>query len=201
MNYLDTSEYQAYGLEATTPEAMVSAASAVINAHCRRPTLSVAQYTERFRLRQGQRELRLTHTPLAAVAPATSAIIAARVRYGSATGDGGDLAAAFGLPGAWSQIDTSQVQSRNETGEIELPGHILGISYTEAEITYTAGLAQIPEAVKFACAQIVRNAAATPALNVRASQVDRMQMEYFADTLLDACVRGHLAPYVAQRLG
>jgi len=47
MNYLQPSEYELYGLEATTAVAWVTAASAVIDAHCKRITLAVNQYTER----------------------------------------------------------------------------------------------------------------------------------------------------------
>jgi hypothetical protein len=75
------------------------------------------------------------------------------------------------------------------------------LSFNEVEITYNAGMAPISEPVQFACAQIVRNALATPALTVRASNLDRMHFEYFADTLLDQGVRKLLHPYVAQKLG
>ena len=69
------------------------------------------------------------------------------------------------------------------------------------EITYNSGVATIPDTVKFACAQIVRNAQATPALNVRAGDLNRMHLEYFEDTLVDSTVRALLAPYVAQKVG
>jgi len=55
--------------------------------------------------------------------------------------------------------------------------------------------------VKAACAQIVRNAQSTPALNVRRGRLDRMYMDYFSDSLLDDTVRELLAPYVAQKVG
>ena len=40
MNYLAPEEYENYGIEATTPASWVAAASSMIDAHCRRPTLS-----------------------------------------------------------------------------------------------------------------------------------------------------------------
>ena len=82
-----------------------------------------------------------------------------------------------------------------------LPTNALGLAYNEVEITYNAGVAAIPDAIKFACAQIVRNAQATPALNVRAGDLNRMHLEYFEDTLVDSTVRALLAPYVAQKMG
>ena len=55
-----------------------------------------------------------------------------------------------------------------------LPVNAVGLGYSEIDLVYTAGLITIPDAVKVACAQIVRNAQATPALNVRSGKLDRM---------------------------
>ena len=82
-----------------------------------------------------------------------------------------------------------------------MPVNALGLAFSEIEVVYTAGWATIPDPVKTACAQIVRNAQATPALNVRTGSVDRMQVECFSDALLDSTVRARLAPYVAQKMG
>jgi hypothetical protein len=204
MNYLDPSDYEAYGLEAATSQAWVTAASALIDAHCRRPTLAVAQYTERLRLACGRNVLRLSFLPLAALAPATTPIAAARARYATPRrGEGDNLAAdvaqTFALPGAWIALDPAALDYSSETGEVTLPANALGLSFNEVEITYTAGFDSVPDAAKAACAQIVRNAQATPALNVRAGSLDRMQLQYFSDTLLDATVRELLAPFVATK--
>ena len=45
MNYLATTDYLTYGLEATTDPSWVTAASAIIDAHCRRLTLGVNHMT------------------------------------------------------------------------------------------------------------------------------------------------------------
>jgi hypothetical protein len=50
MGYLDPSEYIAYGLTAETTDDWVKMASALMDAHCRRQSLLVAQYVERARL-------------------------------------------------------------------------------------------------------------------------------------------------------
>ena len=89
----------------------------------------------------------------------------------------------------------------SETGEVSWLGNPLGLQFEEMEITYTAGYASVPDTVKFACAQIVKNAQATPALNVHSSTLSNMHLEYFADTLLDQTVKSMLAPYLAQRVG
>ena len=209
MNYLQPSEYELYGLETTTALAWVTAASAIIDAHCRRVTLAVNQYTERMRTDSGQRPVRLTYLPLNAVAPATTPIVSARARY--ATPRRGELeyeavvwdaAIAFGIPGTWVDLDVTTLDAFPDTGEVTLPVNALGWTFTEVEIVYTAGLDPFPDAVKVACAQVVKNAQATPALNVKRNVLpDKMQLMYFSDSLLDDTVQSLLAPYVAQKVG
>lgn len=208
MNYLDVSEYELYGLDATTPAALVAGASSLIDAHCRRTTLAVAQYEERLRMPPDRNTLRLTYIPLATVAPATTPIVSAQGRYciprrGEWPFDDLrlDVALMFGLPGVWTDISVPAIDFFAATGELTLPLNIVGLWFSEVDVVYTAGLAVIPDPVKFACVQIVRNAQATPALNVKAGHLDRMVLQYFADTLVDQTVVSMLAPYVAQKVG
>ncbi len=209
MNYLETSEYELYGLDAATPAVWVGAASTLIDSFCRRSTLAVTQCTERLRVMPGSNSIRLTYLPLATPEGATSPLVSARGRYAAPRrGDdltmwdiGCEVAASFGLPGTWTALDVSAMDCFAETGEVSWLGNPLGLLFQEIEIVYNAGYAPIPDAIKFACAQIVRNAQATPALNVRSGVVDTMHLEYFADTLLDATVRTMLAPYLAQKVG
>ena len=49
MGSLLPAEYAACGLPAETKDAWVTAASAMMEAYCRRPTLNVQSYTERMR--------------------------------------------------------------------------------------------------------------------------------------------------------
>jgi len=209
MNYLEASEYQQYGLDASLPEWWVTAASALMDAHCRRKSLGVAQYSERLRIMPGWNAVRLTYLPLAALPPAQSPIVSARARFAvPRRGEGmpelsdfaQDVAEAFSLPGSWTSLDPATLECRAETGEITLGTHPLGLAFNEIDIVYTAGLAEIPAGVKSACAQLVRNARATPALNVRSGVVNHMQLGYFSDTLLDQTVKALLAGYVAAPL-
>ncbi len=208
MTYLDPTEYTTYGLEATTPASVVAAASSLIDAHCRRVTLGVAQYEERLRMAPDRNTVRLTYLPLATVAPATTPIVSAQGRYciprrGEWPFDDLrlDVALMFGLPGTWTAIDAAAIDYFANTGELTLPLNIVGLWFSEVDIVYTAGLSTIPDPVKFACAQIVRNAQATPALNVKAEHLDRMHVQYFSATLIDDTVSAMLAPYVAQKVG
>jgi hypothetical protein len=108
---------------------------------------------------------------------------------------------AFSLPGAWTTVDPSTVDFVADTGELIFPLFILGLPYNEVSVTYTAGLATIPSAVKCACAQIVKNAQATPGLNVKSSKVDTLQLEYFSGALIDPTVQSMLRPWVSVRMG
>jgi hypothetical protein len=208
MTYLAASEYETYGLEATTPASVVAAASTVIDTHCRRTTLAVTQYEERIRLAPDRNTVRLTYLPLATVAPATTPIVSARGRY-SVPRRGEwpvddlqlDVALLFGLPGVWTALDPNAIDFYAATGELTLPLNIVGLWFSEVDVIYNAGLATIPDPVKFACAQLVRNAQSTPALNVKTGRIDVMRLDYFSNTLLDQTVVAMLAPYVAQKVG
>lgn len=209
MNYLAPAEYENYGIDPTTPAACIAAASAIVDAHCRRPSLATTQYSERLRMVVGSNTVRVSYLPLVALAPAASPIVAAKVRFALPRRGERDfvdeladaVACAFSLPGTWTGLDIHTLDVCPQTGEITFPVNALGLPFNEIEIAYTAGFTDIPDVVKFACAQLVRNAQATPALNVRAGTLDRMQMEYFSDSLVDDTIRRLLAPFVTQKVG
>jgi hypothetical protein len=200
MNYLTPSEYEQFGLETATPEPLIAAASRLMEAHCRRTTLGIAEYTERMRVTPGRNGVRLSHLPLAGGAP----IMAARGRFAAPRrGDPElvlDVARAFSLPGTWTSIAPELFEVDGLTGEVTFPAYALGLPFNEVEITYNAGLEPLPDEVRFACAQLVKNAQATPSLRVKSGRVDTMKLEYFTDTLIDDTVRRLLAPYVAQKV-
>src|SRR5579871_1706337 len=155
MNYLAPTDYENYGLPATTPAAWVTAASAVIDAHCRRSTLAVAQYEERIRLTPGRNTLRLTYGPLAPLSPATSPLVSAQGRFtlprrGEWPFDdlSMEVALMFGLPGTWNAIDVTSIDMDVNTGELMLPLNPLGLWFSEVDMVYTAGLATILDTVK-----------------------------------------------------
>jgi hypothetical protein len=208
MNYLINSEYETYGLEPQTPESWVSAASAVINAHCNRPTLWTTQFKERSRLTPGRNVMRLTFLPLATPEGETTPLASAKARYGiPRRGDDPSMwefvsqfAGTFCLPGTWIDLDVTSLDFFADTGEVTWMANPLGLYFDEMEVTYSGGFDQVPDSVKFACAQLVRNAQAMPALNVKEGTLNAMHFAYFADTLLDSTVRELLAPYVAQKV-
>lgn len=203
MAYLLPAEYAVYGLSAETADAWVAAASAMMEAFCRRSSLVAASYTERLRVSRLWGAVQLTYGPV-------TAVTAVQARYAplgmGADGltDGSPLqgyAQVFGLPGQWVTVDPTTVVLDTVTGELRLPPNFMGLRYSDVEVTYTAGLATVPVALKVACAQIVKNAEATPGLNVKSSKLDTLQTQYFSDSLLDVQVQAMLRPYVAERMG
>jgi hypothetical protein len=207
MPYLQPSDYASYGLPDSTTADWMTAASSLINTYCRRPDLNIAQYTERMRLVDAAQCVRLSYLPLAPLGDAASPIVSAQARYAKPRRGEipeqpmWDIAWAFALPGQWTALDATQLDCDARTGELTLRPNVMGLPYNEIEVTYTAGLAQIGDDIKCACAQIVRNAQAQPALNASRSKIDTMQMQYFSSSLLDDTVRAWLRPYVAGRMG
>jgi len=207
MAYLQPADYPNYGLPAGTTADWVTAASALINSYCRRPDLNVIQYTERLRLTSGSQTVRLSYLPLAPLGAATAPLISIEGRYtrprrGEILNEPlFEIAWAFSLPGQWTALDPASVDYDATSGELTLPWNVLGLPYNEVSVTYTAGLATIGDDIKSACAQIVRNAQATPALNASRTKMDTMWMQYFSSSLLDETVQTWLRPYIANRLG
>lgn len=207
MGYLLPIEYVQYGLSAETTDDWITTASALIDAHCKRASLKVTPYTERLRVSAGAESVLLSYRPLAAAEDASSPLISVQVRYGRPRrGELADIfreqvASAFSIPGTWTELDVASIDFDAMTGRLALPGNFLGLGYNEVEVSYTSGLSVISPGVKVACAQIVKNAQATPALNVKSSRLDILQMQYFSGSLIDTHVQMLLRPYVAERLG
>jgi len=206
MNYLESADYLTYGLEAATDPSWVTAASAIIDAHCRRATLGVNQYEERLKMPPELNTVRLSYLPLVTVAPATTPIVSMQGRYGiPRRGEWPypemslEFALVFALPGSWTAIDPTTIDIWAASGELTFPVNALGLFFNEVDVVYTAGWSTIPKPVQVACAQIVKNAQATPALNVKSGRIDRMRLEYFADNLVDEAVKSLLEPYVARK--
>lgn len=207
MAYLEPTDYPNYGLPAGTTADWITAATALINSYCRRPDLNVIQYTERLRLTSDANTVLLSYLPLTPLGTATSPLVSLEGRYtrprrGESPNDPLlEIALAFSLPGQWTAIDPNSVDYDPCTGELTLPWNVLGLPYNEVAVTYTAGLATIGDDVKSACAQIVRNAQSTPALNASQTKIDTMQIKYFSSSLVDETVQAWLRPYIANRLG
>jgi hypothetical protein len=205
MGYLQPTQYESYGLAPDTTDDWITVASALINSYCRRESLSVTQYTERIRLTRGSQTAQLSYLPLVAVAPATLPFVSIQARYtqprrGEIADEVQILWNAFSLPGSWITIDPTTVDW-TPNGSVTLPWSLMGLPYNEIQVTYTAGLTVLPDAVLSACALIVKNGQSTSGMNVKSSKVDMLQVQYFSDQMVDSTVKTLLRPWVANRLG
>ncbi len=202
--YLTTAEFTAFGLADSTDPALIRVASDLVDSFCQRTSLLVTQYSERNRLPDGLPVTRATYTPLAIATGATSPFVTVRARHGLLRGPNAaalaEMIAPFGGPPQWIDLDPLKVDYNAATGDLWLPSSLFGVPYTEVELVYTAGYAAPPESVKLACSQIIRNVESHPAGNVRSAQMDRLQLDYYAGSLLDEDVRRLLGPFVAVRL-
>lgn len=207
MAYLQPTDYENFGLASDTTDDWIMAASALIDSYCRRTSLNQTQYVERMRIVEGTQTVRLSYLPLTPIAPATTPLVGVNVRYARPRRGElvypiqAEIAWAFGLPGAWTALDVTTVDYVFDTGELIFPLSILSLPYNEVAVTYTAGLETIGNDVMSACAQIVKSMQATPSLNVKASRLDTLEMQYFSNSLMDDQVKTLLRPYVANRLG
>lgn len=208
MGYLQPTDYAAFGLSADTTDDWITIASAFIDSYCKRASLNPTQYQERIRVPVHRQTVRLSYLPLVMIAPNTSPLISVKARYARPRrGEIIDafeieqIACSFGLPGMWTSLNIPDVDFVANTGELTFPYSVLGLPYNEVDVVYTAGLASIPNAVQAACAQIVKNAQATPGFNVKSSRMDTMQMSYFSNSVIDPQVAALLQPYVAALLG
>jgi hypothetical protein len=206
MNYLQTTDLLTYGLDPATDPSWITAASAIVDAHCKRETLGVNQYEERLKLPPELNTVRLSYLPLVTVAPLPTAIVSLQGRYGiPRRGEWPfpelslEFALVFALPGMWTAIDPTTIDIWTDAGELTFPVNALGLFFNEVDVIYNAGWDPIPTPVQVACAQIIKNAQSTPALNVKSGQLDRMRMEYFSDNLVDATVESLLEPYVSRK--
>lgn len=204
MIYLQPTDYLTYGLDASTDQSWVTAASAIIDAHCRRATIGVNQYEERLKMPPELNTVRVNFLPLVTVAPATTPIVSLQGRYGiPRRGEWPfpelslEFALVFALPGMWTTIDPTTIDIWTGAGELTFPVNALGLFFNEVDVVYNAGYSTIPTPVQVACAQIIKNAQATPGLNVQSSQIDQMRLQYFGPSLVDDMVRSLLEPYVA----
>jgi hypothetical protein len=214
--YLAASEYATWGLPASTPavDALVLNASALINGYTHRPQgLGLVNYAERLILPEGRNQSRLTYTPWVAWDTTSNPAnpTGLRGRYGTGRrGDGGydayqittlaTIAAVFGGPPAWNNIDTTLTDIFSSTGEIWVPAGIYQTHFTELEANYQAGYAVTPDAVKWATVAIAQALLNRPAPGVKVMKAGDRTMEFFGNYAMTDEVKIALEGYRVRKL-
>lgn len=110
----------------------------------------------------------------------------------------------FGGPPAWEAFPLENTGVDSETGQVWVPAGVMLSYYSEVNLWYVAGFAQgnIPDAIKFACAQLVKATAGLPAVaangNVKSFKAGDTQIQMFAASLLNDDAKRELNPYRAK---
>ena len=153
MNYLATTDYLTYGLDATTDPSWITAASAIIDAHCRRATLGVNQYEERLKMPPELNTVRVSYLPLVTVAPATTPIVTLQGRYGiPRRGEWPfpemslEFALVFSLPGMWTTIDPTTIDIWDGQRRADVSGECAGIVLQRSGCGLQRGMEHDPDA-------------------------------------------------------
>ena len=111
-----------------------------------------------------------------------------------------EFALVFSLPGSWTTIDPATIDIWGNERRVDVSSECAGTFFQRSGCgLQRRGWSRFRSSVKVACAQIVKNAQVTPALNVKSGKIDRMRLDYFGDTLVDDTVRSLLEPYVARK--
>lgn len=197
--YLTVEELATYApeaiVEAGKEQAYIDRASAVIDQHCHR-SIGVNTYTERMSLTSGGSHL--TYLPvvsLTSVKARHDMRLDPQVSY-------------LGTQSDWQDIDIATVDLLKDTGIFYILQTTLSISnflssvmgnYTEAEVTYTAGYATVPEAVKQACGQLITNMSMRPNPMAVAEQLPNgLRTSYGSASLITPEIAELLGGYVAR---
>lgn len=163
--------------------------------------------TEQRYVPRGRSEVMLSYAPVARIIGGTG-----RYAYGR-RGDTGysnmddfNLLSAvtqFGGPPLWELWPANNPAGVDrQTGKVWVPAGVMLAYYSEVNIRYVAGFtyAQLPSAVKQACANIVAMLGMYPELagNTKSYRAGDTQIERFVASNLDADVKGMLSPYRAR---
>lgn len=107
----------------------------------------------------------------------------------------------FGGPPVWEEINVTVADFNPQTGEVWVPAGIMLAYYTEVRVYYVSGYlaAEIPDAVKFAVANIINTQVNVPLQgNLKSMKAGDTTLERFMDTIFDSDTRDMLAPYRAR---
>lgn len=107
------------------------------------------------------------------------------------------VASYFGGPPTFTDIDVSSIDFDTRTGELWIPAGIYLAQYTEIEISYNGGYdpRNMPRAIKFATAGIVKNAIAKVTTGVKSIQGAGKISILMEDHLIDETIERFLMNY------
>lgn len=111
-----------------------------------------------------------------------------------------NVAAGVGGPPTWNTFSIANTSLNQATGDIWIPAGIYGAYYTDIKARYIGGWQQenVPEDIKIAAATLVTSLGAAPmGAMIRRFNTGKVQIERFADTVIDNDTKSLLRPYMA----
>jgi hypothetical protein len=107
----------------------------------------------------------------------------------------------FGGPPAWEFFPLQNTGVDAESGQVWVPAGVMLSYYSEINLWYVAGFAQanLPDAIKFACAQLITAGLNLPQMgNAKSFKAGDTQIQMFAATLLSDDAKRQLDPFRAK---
>lgn len=107
----------------------------------------------------------------------------------------------FGGPPVWEAFPLTNTGLDAETGQVWVPAGVMLAYYSEINLWYVAGFAQanLPDAIKFACAQLITAGMKLPQMgNVKSFKAGDTQIQMFASSLLSDDSKAQLNPFRAK---
>jgi hypothetical protein len=108
----------------------------------------------------------------------------------------------FGGPPVWEFFPLTNTGVDPETGQVWVPAGVMLAYYSEVNLWYVAGYqyANLPDAIKFACAEIITNLSSISpaAANMKSWRAGDTQIQLFAASALSADTKARLDPFRAK---
>jgi hypothetical protein len=107
----------------------------------------------------------------------------------------------FGGPPVWEFFPLQNTGVDAETGQVWVPAGVMLDYYSEVNLWYVAGYAQanLPDAIKFACAELITATALVPPMGaVKSYKAGDTQIQMFAASLLSDDTKRQLDPFRAK---
>jgi hypothetical protein len=108
----------------------------------------------------------------------------------------------FGGPPVWEFFPLTNTGVDAPSGQVWVPAGVMLAYYSEINLWYVAGFAQanLPDAIKFACSQLILAAVNLPPMgpSVKSYRAGDTQITLFAASLLSADTKAMLDPYRAK---
>lgn len=192
---------QSYGFCAT--EGQIRMAQSLVDTTCCRKSLLVAEYTERLNLLDDRNQAILAVKPVVQ-------LMRCQGRYSYGRRDRRQIntinydyvaaLAVFGSPPSYVEIDINQIDVNALTGELWLPTGFFLVSYSEIEVIYHAGYANIPRRAIAALIEIINTMQAKGVSDRTKYDVGQVHRTFANEGFVTKTAMDLLTPFIVHSL-